>query len=236
MARLQLGEKVNRVIAFLYGLRQQKAAAALTAHGFSQKDLDEGWQLVRGVVGTRLAEPVVVADPKDAEQLDAWENSWFPIADATLSRHFPQVREKLFLNISQVEGNEVVVSVGTFVGRLKALSGGTKDERAAYELLVKRGLTSEVVGIAAGLLKRITQLETPPPVDLEEERRQLEAAERALWDWYLEWSAIARAAIKDRRLLMGLGFLRDRRPDEAAEEPEQPPAPEQASPAPRLDA
>jgi hypothetical protein len=28
-----------------------------------------------------------------------------------------------------------------------------------------------------------------------------------LWVWYLEWSAIARVAVKDRRLLRSMGFL-----------------------------
>jgi hypothetical protein len=28
-----------------------------------------------------------------------------------------------------------------------------------------------------------------------------------LWGWYLEWSAIARVAVRDRRLLRALGFL-----------------------------
>jgi len=34
-------------------------------------------------------------------------------------------------------------------------------------------------------------------------------AERELWAWYLEWSTIARNAIKQRSLLKKLGFLQD---------------------------
>jgi hypothetical protein len=43
-------------------------------------------------------------------------------------------------------------------------------------------------------------------IDPEEEA----AAIGALWSWYLEWSGIARVAIKDRRVLRMLGFLRTR--------------------------
>ena len=33
--------------------------------------------------------------------------------------------------------------------------------------------------------------------------------------WYLEWSTIARVAIKERYILRALGFRRNQRPDEA---------------------
>jgi hypothetical protein len=39
------------------------------------------------------------------------------------------------------------------------------------------------------------------PVSAEEQEAELEAAESALWAWYLEWSKIARIAIKQRPLL-----------------------------------
>ena len=49
------------------------------------------------------------------------------------------------------------------------------------------------------------------PVNLDapgDDERQAGYAARvtAMWDWYLEWSAIARGIIRDRRQLRALGF------------------------------
>ncbi len=44
---------------------------------------------------------------------------------------------------------------------------------------------------------------------IEAEEASFDKAERELWAWYLEWSAIARNAIKQRSLLKKLGFLQD---------------------------
>lgn len=48
----------------------------------------------------------------------------------------------------------------------------------------------------------ITEIPPPPAPP-----KDGEAAD-AMWAWYLEWSALARHEIKDRRLLLSLGFLR----------------------------
>jgi hypothetical protein len=35
--------------------------------------------------------PIAPANLETIELLDAWENRWFPIADASLARHYPAV-------------------------------------------------------------------------------------------------------------------------------------------------
>ncbi len=45
---------------------------------------------------------------------------------------------------------------------------------------------------------------------MEEQQAELDQAEAAMWGWYLEWSKIARIAIKQRVLLKELGFLSTR--------------------------
>jgi len=47
----------------------------------------------------------------------------------------------------------------------------------------------------------------------EESQDDLLRRETEMWDYYLQWSAIARVAIRDRRLLRSLGFLKLRRND-----------------------
>ncbi len=55
--------------------------------------------------------------------------------------------------------------------------------------------------------------------DLEAHDREARvAAEQHLWSWYLEWSSLARIAIRDRRLLRSLGFRRGTRGSEGERE------------------
>lgn len=157
--------------------------------------------------------PAPTANPALIQEIDRWENEWFPVASATLLRHHPEVHARVFLNLSQTEGPAVVVSVSTFVKRIAEL---TRTEGAygqagkdARKLLTRRGLTPAVIDDAKTLLEQVATIEAPEtePVDLDEERTRFEAAETAMWAWYLEWAEIARATIKERVLLRRLGFL-----------------------------
>ena len=208
MAKLTLGQKANRVLKLLLGLRNPRALAALTAHGFRGSDLEEGWRLLRSQakVAFDLA-PAPNADPSLIEKLDQWENAWFPIAHAALRRHFPAVRDKVFLNLSQTEGPAVIISVGTLVDRVAALSDGDEESQKAGKLLSERGLTSAVLEEARALLKQLGSPAAGTPENLEKQRVDAIAAEAELWSWYLEWGQIARTVISDRRLLRELGFL-----------------------------
>lgn len=217
MARLTIGQKAERVILLLLGLRKNKVAAALVAHGFSDADLEEGFKLLRRVTRTRLGviEQIAAAEPGLVTAIDDWENKWFPIADATLKRHHPAAHAWLFRNLAQTQGPAVLVSVGTFVERWENLSKskdkGGPDEGGddAKKLLAKRGLTKAVIDEAKDLLVRAGKVESAveaeaSPLDDEDFAK----AEADLWAWYLEWSAIAQIAIKNRRLLRELGFRR----------------------------
>lgn len=213
MAKKRVGDKAERVLKLLLGLRNKKIASALSARGFGKADLEEGFALLRGLTDVAMGVlPPENVNPTLVLSLDAWENEWFPVADATLSRHFPDVHAKLFLNLSQTEGAAVVISVGTFIDRLdqmnKADGGYGPDGKDARKLLERRGLTRDVAGEAKALLEKVTTIEKrPEPPDLEAQRAEVTAAEEKMWAWYLEWGAIARAAIKDRGLLRQLGFL-----------------------------
>jgi hypothetical protein len=215
--KLSLGDKTFRVIRFLFGL---------AGYGFKQADRDEGWALINALGKGKLA--VLPAEPRDMEallKLDAWENQWFPIAQAALDRRFPAVAAKFFLNLAQTEGPAVAISVRTFVDRYEELAGGVEKFGAeapkALELLVGRGVTAAVVAEAKALLTTLTQVASPEvPPSFEEQQEELEKAEAAMWSWYLEWSQIARVAIKQRALLKELGFLNTRRGAEEEEEGE----------------
>lgn len=210
MARLTVGQKAERVLAFLMGLGNPANMRVLQQYGFDQAALDEGWTLLRRAANNRLGVQRAAGSARDqVESLDAWENHWFPISSAVLLRNHPEVHAVVFHNLSQTQGQEVVLSVGTFVERIDALIAS--GDSAAMATLRKHGLTDAVLDEARGLLGHVMQPpveETPPAGAL---HTFDSVFEDAMWAYYLQWSAIARRAITDRRQLRQLGFLRSSR-------------------------
>lgn len=207
MARMSIGQKAARVLEFMLGLRNARVAATLSAHGFKDEDLREGWSLMQALTSGRLdvALPITV-DPSVLVALDTWENKWFPIANASLRARFPEVHAEVFRNLSQATGAEVIITVGTFLDRINTLKS-TAIGKSALELLAKRGIGEATIAEAKALLKKIETVDTvaKDAVSPEEEARR----EAALWSWYREWSEISRTVITDRRQLRALGFLDD---------------------------
>jgi hypothetical protein len=209
--KLTIGQKSERVLRFLRGLRKPRVARAVAAYGFTQEDWDEGWRLLENAAGGWLTRerPLKVADPTVIGQLDAWENRWFPVAAATLRRRKPAMAEKVFRNLSQTSGVAVTVSVSTFIQRVRQLETDGPDGQEALAILRVRGLTDDVLEHADTLLKSFGDVKlmlTDIVPDPEEESERLKQAQHALWAWYLEWSTITRNSVKDRNLLRGLGF------------------------------
>jgi hypothetical protein len=185
---VKLGQKVDRVVRFLMGASESRIAASLVRHGFSQKELDEGWRLLRAVAGERLnMAPLPPKDPEALDGLDAWENKWYPIVEATLAHRYPAVRDRVFLNLSQTEGPELVISVGTLLSRLQAMKESA-EQRPARELLAERGLTDAVIAEASQYLARLGAVREAPAVDLEALRAAQEKAEGAMWGWQPPYS------------------------------------------------
>jgi hypothetical protein len=211
MAKLTIGEKAQRVLRFLMGMRTPGVIAALSKHGFTEADLRSGVERLGAVTRTRLKASSITQDPTLIDKLDEFENRWFQIVRATLDHHYPHVSGPFFSNLVQTSGVECAISVGTFIERLAGLEAGTygPDGAAARALLAQRGLTDERVAEAKALVDAISAF-----VDGDSEGQataaEKEAVERDLWAWYLEWSVIARAVIEDRRMLRALGFRKNR--------------------------
>lgn len=215
MARLSIGQKAERVLKLLLGLRNARVAESLRQYGFKDSDLAEGWRLLQALTEGRMQQRATTKqDPVLLGQLDEWENRWFPVAAATLRGRYPDVYEWLFLNLSQTEGPAVVISVGTFVSRLNAMAKEPSlgiQGAEARQLLETRGLSAVTLQAAQTVLTALGTTESAEPakpVDLGAQ----EAAEAAMWHWYLEWGEIARVAVSDRKLLRELGFLKTKRP------------------------
>jgi hypothetical protein len=222
MATLTLGDKAARVLKMLIGMRNARVAAAMAAYGLTDADLQEGWTLLQAVSRDRLGNGI--AKPASSElidKLDVWENRWFPIAVAALERRFPAVSAQVFKNLAQTSGTAVVVSVQTFVERFDQMAASVgsygPEGAAATAVLAARGLTGAVVDEARALLETVGRIETYPDVTtIEEDQNALAKAEADLWAWYLEWSSIARIAVKQRVLLKQMGFAQThtKAPDE----------------------
>lgn len=230
-----MSEKVGRAIGLLRGMTYPRVVAALQPFGFGQGVLDEGWTLVRAASTVRGARPIEApsADPSIVLRVDEWENRWYPIIDATLRRRHPDVHARIFQNLSQTSGPPVLISVQLLIDRLTALEKAEdKKSKDARALLKERGVTRGTIDEAKMLLAESKQVAAPADGALEENAAAIEQAEEELWSWYLEWSQIARASIKDGRLLQLLGF-RTRKNASGAEEaePEEEPAAPVPSPA-----
>jgi len=156
------------------GLRRPRVAGALHNHGFTQETIDEGWALLRALVGEKLAAPAPAARPDPAllERLDDWENKWFVIADATLRRHQPEVADAVLLYLSPTSGPELARSVATFLDRVAALESATDCEQQAHALLLRRGPTPR--GTTPAIIARAQEYvdatgavssEAPPVID-----------------------------------------------------------------------
>ena len=101
----------------------------------------------------------------------------------------------------------MLLGISLLIERLAELDKATdqtsKDARA---LLTSRGVTDAVLNQAKGYLTEATIPAEETVTPAEEINAAIEEAETALWAWYLEWSKIARVAVKDGRLLARLGF------------------------------
>ena len=232
MANLTIGQKAERLLKLLLGLGNRRALSALQERGFRDTDMAEGWALLRSTALIRFDAVRPEASPSAVLEVDAWENRWFPVIDATLRRSFPEVHEKVLLNLSQTEGPPVILSVATLLERLDALRAATDPmSQAATEKLALRGVTPAVLDQVRGIITSVSTVSTTPapPISEEEAERIQEENQAAMWAYYLEWSAIARSTIKDKTLLRVLGFSPVKRGKVAEEEDDDVVPPTQAA-------
>lgn len=217
MAGFSVEQKPNRVVTLMLGFQDPRIASAMAAYGFTEADAEDGVNLLRDVVRPQLGRlPSPAAGPEIIEQADKFENKWFPIATATLRRHYPELCDFVFLNLSQTSGPQVIVSVDTFLHRLDELRD-KKNGPEALKLLAKRGLNPAVMDKARSIIQQVGDVPQAPPDDSEAWAKAHEEAVDKLWQWYLEWGTIAQTAVTSRRLLKKLGYLQSAGPGDEGE-------------------
>lgn len=218
MSKASRTEKQSKMLALLSASQKKKIAKSLAAHGFTAEELARGWALFKNSVGTSFATPAPeTPETNELRPLDVWENKWFPIVSATLEANFPDVHARVFLNLTQTEGAWLIPSVEILLERLVALEAeeASPEDKAARELLVQRGLTSEVIAEGIALVNSLKTLDSADETDEDEDdakaktKAAKQAADDAMWNYYKEWSAIIRVAITSKKLLRSLGFLKE---------------------------
>ncbi len=203
----------SRVLEFLHGCAHPEVAPHLRRFGFTRTAWEEGWDLLRAAGDARFAlvEGRLPSEDFDVvDAVDTWENRWFPIVEATLRHRFPKLHERVFLNLGQKHGLELLVTVPILLERIDSLTRSARG-REALAILEERGFTREVREQASGILQRLTDRKPARTADPALEQQAAAASER-LWSWYLEWSQIARTVLTSRRALSALGFKPRGRP------------------------
>jgi len=212
---------LRRTMRFLVNILEPGLADRARREGYSRKEHALGWQLWRTAAGeTRpfehwLREQQLVegADLGNEEQrrrlqeIDEFENIWFPRTRAIIRRVVSKERRDAFAAaffkdlVQQPLGPSVVGSVGTYLTRLAGLEASTDpDAKTVRATLRSRGLTDGKLTAVVRLIEETKagakeSKEPSPPVsaaDLEKARlAQLDALE-ALRDWWNDWGVTLR--------------------------------------------
>lgn len=210
MSKKRMNQKLMKAGRLLVGMRDPRIAPFLKPFGCTSKTLEDAWQLFLKASEVQLNLAVMkrpVAENSWAE-LDRFEARWAPVAKIVLQAQYPAMAEALFAGLESGERQSSVASVAVFLDRLEAMAAGEapfgSDGPLAREYLRTRGLLDEVVASALAERQRVQTLGEADPVS--PDRAPAKEAEAAIWAFYLEWSALARHAIKDGNLLRILGF------------------------------
>ena len=95
MPRGSMTQKMQTVTTFLIGLRHRPIRLALAPHGLTREEIERGWRLTAELGDDGRFDEGPSTGPLITE-LDAWENLWFPITDATLRARLPEVHVVVF--------------------------------------------------------------------------------------------------------------------------------------------
>lgn len=225
---------LQRVVRFLVNILTPAYADKAKREGYSSKEHALGWQLWRTAAGeTRPFEHWLreqeVADGIDVEggeqrrllqEIDEFENTWFPRTRAIIRRVVPKDRRDRFAAaffkdlVQQPLGPAVVGSVTTFITRIEGLDANAEgDAKAVREMLRSRGLTEGRMEAIKKLLEEARAGGKPGKKDgapvtaaeLEKARNaQLEAV-GDLRDWFNDWGTTLRSRFSARdQLRLGL--------------------------------
>jgi len=213
-SRSVLSELPLRVVLFLRTSAAHAAIrAALKQGGFGATEHAEGWALLERACRYRDSAECVkpVEESRVAIQiLSQWSRDHFGRFRATLARFHPTAVE-LF---PRVHGSEPAAIVQAFVNLLRWLESGKDPECGSVaQTLAGRGLDIDERNRLAKLIEEATGARTGAASADELRAEEDDSDWLALYHWYTDWSATARALIKrrDYRIFLGIGERQSRK-------------------------
>jgi hypothetical protein len=228
---------LDRLFLFLFNIRRYAVRAA--RQGYTMKEHKLGWSLWSASSGQErpfthwiaefdlgeAAGGVAAEHQRLLQEIDAFENLWFPRVRTLIARIIPKENVErftaaFFKNLSQQPlGPKVVSSVGTLLSRIEELKESKEPgARELYKTLGERGLTQKKMDSMRGLIASAEQhqpaAEDAPIVSAvelaEAKRRQLDALEQARL-WYNDWATMFRGVFGTReQITLALTSLKRR--------------------------
>lgn len=223
----------RRVVTFLTAVgTSPEIRAKLSERGYSDAVHQHGWQCLERVAGrSSLAPPPPRAgdtETSDAgDAIAAWLTPNLAVADAALSTHHAPQHAFVFAgDLKPERGPSAVLVAQTFLARVDQLDAGTRPgavagDRAAVETLRARGITDVERARVRALLAQVQRGAAPDaasagPIGVRRASPDGRALRGALYQWFHEWSRIARAVITRRDQLIRLGLASRRTAKKAA--------------------
>lgn len=182
--------------------------ALLLPHGFTRRDLEEGWHLLRDACGIHDGGDEIDqgALAHAVRELDTWDERGFAIVRATLAHRLPQQCSFLLAGIDAAEGSLAAVGVAALLDRLDALESDPRreatrdDDLDALGLLAQRGLDqAERDRLRAHVHTVRRALGSSDASTRTEDGNHLARLTR-LRAWYEEWVAVCRVALRPELL------------------------------------
>lgn len=235
-------DRLNRIERLLVNIQDSVIGSHAAAVGYDAVEHQLGWSGFAAAAGLNrpfdhyLVAPVLGAASASATAvrlrvLDQFENTWFPRARTAIRRFVAAEQRESFEAAffkdmaQQPEGPLVVASVERFLARLAGLaSSPVAGARAAYEALVKKGLSEDLQRQVAALVAEAKQEPAavpPPPAAAAEIAAAAKAQQEAFEQvnlWYQDWAETFRGELPyHEQLRLGLTSPRSGRrsdPDE----------------------
>ncbi|KYG03186.1 hypothetical protein BE21_52955 [Sorangium cellulosum] len=209
---------LGRALRLLVNVQAAPFVERARREGYTAEEHREGWRLLKLASGEQRSLEHLFVEASSGgvvegaermrllQEVDTFENTWFPRARAIIRRVVPRERRDgfeaaFFKNLEQQPlGPAVIMSVGTFLRRVEGLARNSDgDAKKVHKTLTARGLTEARMQQVRDQLARLEAgagaLGQPPRVpaaELERARKEQREALEGLRDWFNDWATTLR--------------------------------------------
>jgi hypothetical protein len=226
-----------RIMRFLVSIQSSEYVRRARRVGYTAAEHREGWALWRSAAGEDRPLDHFMTEEQESgasdhftllatlQQLDSFENTWFPRTRAIIRRVVPAERRAVFAaaffrNLEQQPlGPGVVSSVSKYLARIDSLTNAADPAATAVrETLIQRGLTEEATKRMRELLWQLEKAPEAIPeatvvslAEIEQAQRAQDEAFESLRDWFNDWATTLRSVFGPKeRVQLGLATVKRR--------------------------